>query len=100
MLAYLPELMLWYVTVALVPFGVVAGLRRDAVLTCLLLSHALVVAAMVAVTSGNVGTLIRHRGLALPYLLWLSVLGGCEVMRWLATPSTATAGKATRDGYR
>ena len=100
MLAYLPELMLWYVTVALVPFGVVAGLRRDAVLTCLLLSHALVVAAMVAVTSGNVGTLVRHRGLALPYLLWLSVLGGCEVMRWLATPSTATAGKATRDGYR
>jgi len=37
----------------------------------------------VAVTSGNVGTLIRHRGLAVPYLLWLSVLGACQLVAWV-----------------
>jgi len=99
MLAYLPELMLWYVAFALVPLGVLAGLRRDALLTCLLLSHAGVVAAMVAMTSGNVGTLIRHRGLALPYLVWLSVLGGGELLRWLAGLS-ATSAKARVHGHR
>jgi hypothetical protein len=43
--------------------------------TSTLLAHAAAVAMMVALTSGNVGTLIRHRGLVLPYLVWLSVLG-------------------------
>ena len=28
-----------------------------------------------ALTSGNVGTLVRHRGLALPYIVWLSAVG-------------------------
>ena len=37
-------------------------------------------AALVAVTSGNVGTLIRHRGLALPYLVWLSAAGAAALI--------------------
>jgi len=46
---------------------------------------------MVALTSGNVGTLIRHRGLALPYFVWLSALGGCEVVQRLATRTSRHA---------
>jgi hypothetical protein len=38
-------------------------LRRDALAAALLFGYA-GVALMVALTSGNVGTLIRHRGLA------------------------------------
>ena len=81
MRAYLPEQMLWYVVLAFVPFGLVAGMRRDPVLTSLLAAHAAAIVMMVALTSGNIGTLIRHRGLVLPYLAWLAALGLCHVVR-------------------
>jgi len=60
--------------------GALFGFRRDATVTGLLVGHALVIAAAVAFTGGNVGTLVRHRGLALPYLVWLSGVGGCELL--------------------
>ncbi len=81
--AYLPEQMLWYVLLAFVPFGLVAGFRLDPLLTGLLASHAGALIMMVALTSGNIGTLIRHRGLALPYLAWLAGLGFCRVVNYL-----------------
>ena len=74
-LAFLPEHMFWYVMLALLPFGVVAGWKRDPLTTSLLLGYALPTAAVLALTNGNVGTLLRLRGLVTPYLLWLSVLG-------------------------
>jgi hypothetical protein len=89
-LVYLPEHMVWLGLAALTPVGIVMALRRDAVLTCLLVTHAAVLIMMVALTSGNIGTLIRHRGLALPYLVWLSAVGGCEVLRWLARRPAAS----------
>ena len=46
-----------------------------------LAAHAAAVMMMVALTSGNIGTLIRHRGLALPYLAWLAGLGAYECVR-------------------
>jgi hypothetical protein len=82
-LAFLPEQIVWYLLVALVPFGIWTGLRRDAVITSLLMAHAAAAALMVALTAGNVGTLVRHRGLALPYVVWLSALGGIELTRVL-----------------
>ena len=88
MRAYLPEQMLWYVVLAFVPFGFVAGMRRDPVLTSLLAAHAGVIVMMVALTSGNIGTLIRHRGLVLPYIAWLAALGLCDfVSRFTPAPS-------------
>ena len=93
LLAYLPEQILWLVTIALVPFGLAAGLRRDPLLTCVLGAHALAVMLMVALTSGNIGTLIRHRGLALTYLAWLAALGAVAVAGWLTrTPTAASEG--------
>lgn len=82
-LAFLPEQIVWYGLIALMPIGIWAGLRRDAVITSLLVAHATAAALVVALTGGNVGTLIRHRGLALPYMVWLSALGGIELMRIL-----------------
>ena len=82
-LAYLPEQILWYGLIALLPIGVWVGLRRDALITSILTAHAMAAALMVALTGGNVGTLVRHRGLALPYVVWLSALGGVEVTRIL-----------------
>jgi hypothetical protein len=79
-LAFLPEQIAWYVLVVLVPFGLVLSMRRDPLVTSLLLMHALVAAVPVALTSGNIGTLIRHRGFALPYLIWIGAVGVCELV--------------------
>jgi hypothetical protein len=84
-LAYLPEYAFWLLTMALVPAGFVVGLRRDPLFTCLLATHGLIIMTMVALTSGNVGTLIRHRGLALPYVIWMSSLAACELIRRVAS---------------
>ncbi len=79
-LAYLPEQAVWYVLVILGPVGAIAGFRRDPLVTSLLVAHGLAAAAMVALTGGNIGTLIRHRGLALPYLTSLAMVGACYLL--------------------
>jgi hypothetical protein len=81
-LAYLPEQLLWYGIVALLPFGLVFSLRRDAVLTSLLAGVAGVAAIAIALMSGNVGTLVRLRVLAIPYLASLSMVGLCELLTY------------------
>jgi hypothetical protein len=95
-LAYLPEQALWYSILFLLPIGIVAGLRRDPVLTCLLLAHGLAASGMVALTSGNIGTLIRHRGLTFPYFTWLAALGACSLIVWLSSLSRRSAGDGGR----
>jgi hypothetical protein len=79
-LLYLPEQIIWYFLVALALPGVVLAMRRDTLVTSLLFAHAAVAAVTVALTSGNVGTLVRHRGLALPYFVWLSAVAFCELV--------------------
>jgi hypothetical protein len=79
-LLYMPEQIVWYFLVALAPFGIVLAMRRDPLVASLLLAQALVAALTVALTSGNVGTLVRHRGLALPYFLWLSAVAFCDLV--------------------
>jgi hypothetical protein len=74
-LAFVPELMFWYCVLALFPFGIIAALRRDAMVTTVISAYAFALAALVALTGGNIGTLVRHRGLALPYLIWVSAVG-------------------------
>jgi 4-amino-4-deoxy-L-arabinose transferase-like glycosyltransferase len=89
-LAYLPEQIVWYCVLLLLPFGIVAGFRRDPLLTSLLLAHGAAAVLVVAVSGGNVGTLIRHRGLAMPYLAWLAGLGAVSAAQLLlARPRTA-----------
>jgi hypothetical protein len=83
MLAYLPEQIVWYVLALMLPFGIYAGLKRDIVLTSVLAAHAAAAILIVAVGSGNVGTLIRHRALALPCIVWLSAVGAHDCARRL-----------------
>ena len=83
--AYLPEHLIWLLLTALVPFGIMHGLKRDPVLTCVLAAHACAVILVVALNSGNIGTLIRHRGLSLTYTVWLSALGAYAIAGWMTT---------------
>ena len=94
-LIFLPEHLLWLLIVLFLPIGAVVGWQRDATITACLLGFALPTAAVLAVTTGNVGTLLRLRGLVTPYLLWFAVLGGLAVSEWLLTRAharTLTAG--------
>jgi hypothetical protein len=97
-LLYLPEQLLWYLIVALAPIGVLGGFRRDSLLTSLLVGYAALGAVTVALTSGNIGTLVRHRGLALPYIVWLSAVGACDLIRWALRRGFADEPKTAEGG--
>ena len=89
-LLFLPEHLVWLLIVGLVPIGAIAGWRRDPTITACLIGFALPTAAVLAVTTGNVGTLLRLRGLVTPYLIWFAALGALVVCEWLLTRSRAT----------
>jgi hypothetical protein len=99
MLAYLPEQVVWYVIALLLPFGIYAGLKKDIVLTSVLAAHAAAAIVIVALSSGNIGTLIRHRSLVMPYVVWLSAAGAHEIARRVAA-GRATSGQRSGDGDR
>jgi Mannosyltransferase (PIG-V) len=79
-LVYLPEQIIWYLIIALLPMGIVSSLRRDALLAGLLVGVGAVAAVGIALLSGNVGTLVRLRVLAMPYLATVSAAGLCDVL--------------------
>ena len=95
---YLPEHFLWLVLIGLVPFGLLPAFQRDRLLAAVLLAHAVAIVMMVALTSGNIGTLIRHRGLSLPYLVWFSMLGAAALFARAA--ATRPAEGSVTDGHR
>jgi hypothetical protein len=78
-LSFLPEQMVWYVLIAFAPVGALLAFRRDPFAAGLLIAHGALAAVTVALVSGNIGTLVRHRGLAVPYLVWLGAVGLCEL---------------------
>ncbi len=94
-LTYLPEQLVWYLMLVLLPAGLAAAWRRDAVVTALLAGYILPTSAALALTNGNVGTLLRLRGIVIPYLVWLSAAGFCAWLQRAATASTASEGTAT-----
>jgi hypothetical protein len=85
---------MWLAMVICAVPGVVAGWRRDPQVTALLIGFILPTAAAVAVTTGNVGTLLRLRGLVTPFLIWLSALGALTVAQYLLTARPRAALRA------
>ena len=77
--AYLPEHLLWYMLVLMLPFGIAEGWRRDPWATAMVIGFILPTAITLAMTNGNIGTLLRLRGLVTPYMAWISALGFCVV---------------------
>ena len=73
---FIPEQLVWYLVVVGALVGLWPAWRRDPFLTSLLVAAVLPTAAVVALTNGNVGTLVRLRGLVTPFLVWPAALGG------------------------
>jgi hypothetical protein len=90
-LAFMPEQLLIYGALLLLPFGIRSAWRRDALLTAVLSGYSVVSAGTIAITSGNVGTLVRHRALVVPFIVWFVALGAAElaakIARLRAAPS-------------
>ena len=77
--------------VVLAAIGVVAGLRRDPLVTCLLCGVTAAGALAIGLNSGNIGTMVRHRDTVVPFVVWLSALGAVTTAsNWMsrATPGT------------
>ena len=90
--AYLPEQIVWYIVVFTAAIGFVAGLRRDSLVTWLFAGYAAVALVVVGLNTGNMGTLVRHRAFALPYLGALSALGATVLL-------ARFAGRETRETW-
>ena len=79
-LLLIPQQIMWYVILALAGAGVVTAFRRDPLLASVCAAFVVVGAVAIGVNSGNVGTLIRHRDTVVPFAVWLSAVGGAQVL--------------------
>jgi hypothetical protein len=105
-MVHIPQQMLWYLLVALAIVGVVVGLRRHLVFTAVVTANALAAAAILSLTNGNIGTLVRTRDMVTPMLAILAGLGACVIGRWAvragvtgpeaATPDQGTSGASDK----
>ena len=77
---FLPQQIVWYFIVLMAGIGSIAGLRRDPLVTLLLVSTVLVSSMAVALNSGNIGTMVRHRDTVMPFIVWLSAVGVVAMM--------------------
>jgi hypothetical protein len=89
-LLILPEQLLIYCALLLLPAGIGYAAGRDPMLTSMLAGYSVVSALVIALTSGNVGTVVRHRALVFPYVVWFSVLGAARLLFWLSRPRVQT----------
>ena len=78
--AYLPEQFVWYGLVLLLPLGVWTAWRCRPAATLVLTTYVLLTGTAIALRSGNVGTLVRHRGLILPFVICLTSVGICHAL--------------------
>ena len=90
-----PQQVAWYLMVPLALVGVVAGLRRDVLVTLLLVSYIVVAAVPISLSNGNIGTLVRHRDTVVPFIVWLSGLGAVSLTGWLASRRWLHTGDVT-----
>ena len=87
-MVFLPQQVVWYLLVPFAFVGLIAGLRRDALVTCMLAGLSATGLAVVAINSGNVGTMVRHRDTVVPFIVWLSALGAvATVSHWTSRTS-------------
>jgi len=82
-LAYVPEQLVWYVLVLLLPIGVVAGWKRDPASIAVLVGYLVPTSIVIALTNGNVGTIVRLRGMVMIIVVWVSAIGACAALEYV-----------------
>jgi hypothetical protein len=78
--AFLAQQAVWYLMVAFASVGLIAGLRRDALVVSMLTAFALMGAGAIALNSGNIGTMVRFRDTIVPFVAFLTGIGACAAI--------------------
>ena len=81
---FVPAQMYWYCLLLLAAAGLVTALRRDVLVTSVLVVGFALFAGARAITEGNIGTLVRHRDIVMPFIVWISAVGAARGLAWLA----------------
>lgn len=89
---FVPAQVFWYCLLFLAAAGFVTALRRDALVTSVLISGCAIPAAAIAITEGNFGTIVRHRDSVTPFIVWISGVGAAQGLAWLANLVPASFG--------
>jgi hypothetical protein len=79
-LLFMPEQVVWYLLVVLFVVGLWFAFKRDGLLTCILAGYAITNAVAIALNSGNIGTMVRHRALMIPFMVWMSAVGAVRML--------------------
>jgi dolichyl-phosphate-mannose-protein mannosyltransferase len=77
---YLAEHVIWLSMMALLPLGFWAAARRHPAGACIITTYIILMFTAIALTSGNIGTLVRHRGLILPFVICIAAVATCHVL--------------------
>ncbi|MGE0040284.1 MAG: hypothetical protein AB7H88_04165 [Vicinamibacterales bacterium] len=94
LLAYLPQQMLWYGLVIFACYGLAAAWRRDPLVTGIIGGYLAMGVAVIMPNSGNIGTLIRHRDLILPFVACVGVIGLLNAAARVVGQARAATGDA------
>jgi hypothetical protein len=80
-LLVLPQQLVWYALLLLAVIGIGEGSMRHPLVTWLLIGMSCAGATAVAMNSGNIGTLVRHRDGFVPFVVCLSAVGAASLLR-------------------
>jgi hypothetical protein len=80
-MVFMPEQLVWYALVLFACAGLAVSWRRDPLLASLLLGYVLPMSAVLALTNGNVGTLVRLRSLVTPFVMWIGAVGAVAALQ-------------------
>jgi hypothetical protein len=92
-LLFIPEQILWVLCAALAAFGLHAAFRRDPLVASLLVGYIGTISAALALINGNVGTLVRLRGLVTRFVVWIAAVGLMSAIVKLTGEKSAGEGR-------
>ena len=92
---FIPLHLVWCGLLVLALFGVPDALRRDALVTWISIGYVLAGLVTIAPNSGNIGTLIRHRDMVVPFVIGLGSVGLMRLMAVVSRQSESDLHYAT-----
>lgn len=75
MLMSFPQMILWYLLLMFAMAGMAFGLRYNWKYTSIIIINIFLISSAIALTSGNIGTLFRHRDSIISFYLMFSAVG-------------------------
>jgi hypothetical protein len=79
---FIPQQMIWYALLCLALVGVARGLRTAVFPTWVFIALTVITCVGIAPNEGNIGTMVRHRDMILPFLACVSALGMVSLLSW------------------